>query len=80
MKKVETIGTVQDIAHVIQELYQHMEVVVEGPGGEEVGEYVVNILKDFKVTLTERITNEGHYIKIYDWSLNNLKFLEGKLW
>lgn len=66
MKKVETIGTVQDIAYVIQELYQHMEVVVEGPGGEEVGEYVVKLLKDFKVTHTEKITDEGHYIKIYD--------------
>lgn len=66
MKKVETIGTVQDIANVIKELYNHMEVVVEGPGSEEVGVYVIKILKDFKVTYTEKITNEGHYIKIYD--------------
>ncbi|MEH7414338.1 hypothetical protein V7266_03475 [Neobacillus drentensis] len=66
MKKVETIGTVQDLANVIQELYQHMEVVVTGSGAEEVGEYVVKALKDFKVAHTEKWIDEGHYIKIYD--------------
>lgn len=66
MQKVETIGTVQDLANVIQELYQHMEIVVTGSGAEEVGEYVVKTLKDFKVTFTEKMTDEGHYIKIYD--------------
>jgi hypothetical protein len=66
MKKVETIGTVQDIANVIQELYQYMEVVVTGDGAEEVGEYVVKALKDFKVAHKEQWTAEGHYIKIYD--------------
>lgn len=66
MKKVEAIGTVQDLANVIQELFQHMEVVVTGSGAEEVGEYVVKALKDFKVAHTEKITDEGHYIKIYD--------------
>lgn len=66
MKRIETIGTVQDIANVIKELYQHIEVIVEGPGAEEIGEYVVKLLIDFKVTHTERTTDEGHYIKIYD--------------
>ena len=38
------------MANVIQELYQHMEVIIEGPGGEEVGECVVKVLTDFKVS------------------------------
>ncbi|MCY7688415.1 hypothetical protein MH076_18880 [Bacillus altitudinis] len=63
---METIGTVQDLAIVIQELYQHMEVVVTGSSAEELGEYVVKALKDFKVAHTEKLADEGHYIKIYD--------------
>ncbi|MEH7181082.1 hypothetical protein [Neobacillus vireti] len=66
MKQVETIGTVLDVAQVIQELFQHTEIVVTGSGAEEVGEYVVKTLTDFKVTHTEKWTDEGHYIKIYD--------------
>ncbi|WP_226668731.1 hypothetical protein [Metabacillus litoralis] len=66
MKKVETLGTVQDVANVIQELYQHMEIIIEGPGREEVGESVIKVLIDFKVTHTEKIIDEGRYIKIYD--------------
>ncbi|RSD27619.1 hypothetical protein [Mesobacillus subterraneus] len=66
MKKVDTIGTVQDLAIVIQELYKNTEIIVTGSGAEEVGEYVVKALKDFKVAYTEKLTEEGHYIKIYD--------------
>jgi hypothetical protein len=66
MKQVEVIGTVQDVAKVIQELYQHMEVVVVGETSDEIGPYVVQVLKDFKVTYTEQVNEEGHYIKIYD--------------
>ncbi|MDQ1147043.1 hypothetical protein QE429_003870 [Bacillus sp. SORGH_AS 510] len=66
MREIEVIGTVQDVANVIQQLYQHMEVVVVGPGAEEVGEYVVKTLKDFKVAYKEQMTDEGHNIKIFD--------------
>jgi hypothetical protein len=48
------------VAIVIQELYQHMEVMVVGEAFDEIGEYVAKILKDFKVTYTENVTAEGH--------------------
>ncbi|MHC0038591.1 hypothetical protein [Pseudoneobacillus sp. C159] len=66
MKQVEVVGTVQDVANVIQELFQHMEILVVGESSDEIGPYVTNILKDFKVTFTEEVTSEGHSIKIYD--------------
>jgi hypothetical protein len=66
MIKIETIGTVLEVANVIQELMKHMEVLVVGEGAEEVCQSVFNMLKDFKVAFSEEKTEEGQLIKIYD--------------
>jgi hypothetical protein len=66
MIKIETIGTVIEVANVIQELMTHMEVLVIGDGSEEVCESVFNTLKDFKVAFSKVKTEEGQLIKIYD--------------
>jgi hypothetical protein len=66
MIKIEAIGTVLEVANVIQELMNHMEVLVIGEGAEEVCESVFKTLKDFKVAFSEEKTKEGQLIKIYD--------------
>ncbi|CAH2714788.1 hypothetical protein BACCIP111895_01964 [Neobacillus rhizosphaerae] len=66
MIKIETIGTVLEVANVIQELMKHMEILVVGEGVEEVCESVFNTLRDFKVAFSEKMTEEGQLIKIYD--------------
>lgn len=66
MIKIETIGTVLEVANVIQELMNHMEVLVVGEGKEEVCESVFKTLKDFKVAYSEEKRTEGQFIKIYD--------------
>lgn len=66
MKKVETIGTVQDVAQIIKELYENMEIIVYGEAYEEVCQSVFRTLTEFKVTYTQKMTDQGQLIKIYD--------------
>jgi ABC-type uncharacterized transport system ATPase subunit len=66
MKKVETVGTVQDVAEIIKALYENMEILVYGEAYDEVCQSVFRTLTEFKVTYTEKMTEEGQLIKIYD--------------
>ncbi|PAE37515.1 hypothetical protein [Bacillus sp. 7884-1] len=66
MIKIETIGTVLEVAIVIQELFNHMEIIVTGEGEDEVSESVIRTLKEFKVAYLEEKREEGQYIKVYD--------------
>ncbi|OIK03922.1 hypothetical protein [Bacillus sp. MUM 13] len=66
MIKIETIGTVLEVANVIEGLFNHMEIIVTGEGAEEVSESVIRTLKNFKDAYSEEKREEGQYIKIYD--------------